>query len=74
MALTGLSRLPRLVLGSLPWRVLVLDLVVIVAWVGVVTFAFEGAGWPIWLYYAVIFSGVIMYSVGIGPLLSRRGS
>jgi hypothetical protein len=72
---TGPSRRLRSVFGAfaaIPWRSLLLDMAFVVAWVGAVTVAFEATGLEQWLYYVVAFGGVIVYSLVVGPVLSRR--
>ncbi|WP_202614428.1 hypothetical protein [Halostella litorea] len=74
MTSTDPSRLPAPVsgaLGVLPWRSLLVDLVLVVAWVVVVSVAFRVAGWPLLAYYAVVFGGVLGYSLRGRALASR---
>ena len=64
------ARIQQVVSGSvesIPWRGIGLDLVLVVGWILVVSFAFRQIGWPTWLYYAVTFGGVIVYSLTTDP-------
>jgi len=74
MASSGSSRLPdrgRELLGAVPWRSLLVDLCVVVAWVAVASLVFRAAGWSVLAYYAVVFGGVLAYSLA-GPRVARR--
>ena len=65
MTWTKSGRLLRAVLvvvRSIPWRSILGDLVLVIIWVVTVSFAFRTAGWPMWLYYVIVFAGVIGYS------------
>ena len=74
MSSTGPSRLPDRfseALRAFPWRSLVLDLAFVVAWVAAVSVAFRTVELPVPLYYAVVFGGVLGYSL-FGPSVARR--
>ena len=76
MTSTGPSRLPdplHEALGALPWRSLLLDLAVVVAWVAAVSVAFRAVEWPVVAYYPVVFGGVVAYSLWGRSLASRLG-
>ena len=60
------SRIPDAVLESSGVRLLV-DVAVVIAWIAVATAAFRTAGWPVTAYYAVVFAGVLAYSLAIDP-------
>ncbi|QLG60237.1 hypothetical protein [Halorarum salinum] len=51
--------------------VLLRDLAVVVAWVLVVSFGFRVFGLPTWLYYVVVFAGVVGYLLVSGPWTVR---
>lgn len=67
-----ISRLSSIALDSRGGRFLV-DLAVVLAWVAVATVAFRAAGWSVTAYYAVVFAGVILYSLVIDPWEWSRG-
>lgn len=54
-------------LGPIPWRALLGDLIILLAWVGVVSFAWGLFRWPTWTYYVVVFGGILVYSVATDP-------
>lgn len=60
------SRIPNAALPSGGARLLV-DVAVVLAWIAVVTATFRTAGWPLTAYYAVVFVGVLAYSLAIDP-------
>lgn len=45
----------------------IVDTVLVVAWIVAVTLAFRLAGWPLSAYYVVVFGGVIGYSLAVDP-------
>lgn len=60
---TRLLRAALVVVRSIPWRSILGDLVLVIIWVVVVSFTFRATNWPMWLYYVVVFAGVIGYSL-----------
>jgi hypothetical protein len=58
---------------ALPWRALLLDLLVVTAWVLAVSVAFRQADLPSWLYYVVALGGVVAYSLVDVPWPSVGG-
>lgn len=66
MAWINPTRLRRTILAivkSTPWRFILGDLVLVSIWIVVVSFIFRTVHWPTWLYYGVVFAGVIGYSL-----------
>lgn len=61
-------------LGTIPWRRLLVDLVVVVGWVAAVSLLFRVTGWSRWVYYVVVFAGVVGYTLATGPAVVRAGS
>lgn len=59
---------------SIPWRSVLVDLALVVAWFVAVSLVFAATGWPTWLYYLVVFGGVIGYSLGKGPSTAPDGT
>lgn len=51
------------VVESLPWRSVLADLAVVLMWFTAVSFGFSVTSWPTWLYYLVVFGGVVGYSL-----------
>lgn len=60
--------------SAIAWRIVLRDLAVVFAWVLAVSFAFRALGLPTWLYYVVVFGGVVGYSLVTGPLTVRTES
>ena len=60
------SRIPDAVLESSGVRLLV-DVAIVIAWIALATVAFRTTGWPVTAYYAVVFAGVLAYSLAIDP-------
>ena len=63
MASIDPRRWRSLLAGTVPWRSLLLDFLLVVAWVAAISVAFRVAGWSRWLYYLVVFGGVLGYSL-----------
>ncbi|WP_121821783.1 hypothetical protein [Halostella salina] len=57
----------RGVTESLPWRSLLVDLLVVAVWVLAASVAFRAMEWPVLPYYAVVFGGVVAYSLADRP-------
>lgn len=57
---------------SLPWRRVLLDLLFVVAWFAAVSLVFRAVQAPTWLYYVVVFGGVVGYSIATGRRDSRE--
>lgn len=53
----------RAAVSSLPWRSLLADVLVVVAWVAVVSLVARLLEWSTAAYYAVVFAGVVGYSL-----------
>lgn len=53
----------RTAVSSVDWRTVLFDLLFVLAWFGAVSVLFQQVGWPTWLYYVVVFGGVVGYSV-----------
>lgn len=53
-------------------RTLIADLVLVTAWVVAVSVGSQIVGLPAWLYYVVVFGGVVAYSLAGG--LQRSGA
>lgn len=56
------------------WRVVLRDLVLVTAWVAILSVAWGGLGWPLWVYYVVVFGGILGYTVASGAIGIDRGS
>lgn len=48
-------------------RTVGVDLIIVVAWFGVVSFAWGIAGWPSSAYYLVVFGGILGFSLAGEP-------
>lgn len=60
--------------GSIRWRAVSRDVLLVAAWVVAVSFAFRTLGWPTWAYYVVVFGGVVGYSLVGDPWAPRDSS
>lgn len=66
MGATDRLRVLERMIGDTAARYLV-DLAVVVVWVVAATVVFRTAGWPVTAYYAVVFGGVLGYSLLVDP-------
>lgn len=64
------------VLDAIGWRAVLVDVAVVAAWVAAISFAWRLVPWPTWAYYAVVFGGVLGYSLVVAPTVESvvRGS
>lgn len=63
----------RSILAAVSWRAVAGDLLLVIAWVGVVWVAWGGLGWPNWAYYVVVFGGILAYSLSGDPWAPSDG-
>ena len=69
MTTSGTSRSAsgvRALVEATPWRSVLYDLVVVLAWVLAVSLLFRTTGWPTWAYSLAAFGGVLGYSLAVG--------
>lgn len=64
----------RALVESIPWRLLVRDLLLVATWIVAITTVFRLMGWSTTLYYLVVFGGVLGYSLVSDPWSSRGDS
>lgn len=64
----------RALVESIPWRLLVRDLLLVATWIVAITIVFRLMGWPTTLYYLVVFGGVLGYSLVSDPWSFRGDS
>lgn len=53
--------------GGARWRTVLFDAVMVAGWVAAVSFAWRWTPWPQWAYYAVVFGGILGYSLVLSP-------